>query len=201
MKVEELDLDKLPVKNLLRNTKLKKYMAVVFVGGIVLMAFSDKIQEVPSNSFKQEDSAKNEVLKTEQTSLSQTETEARLEELLGNIDGAGNVKVMITYKSGPEKVVATETSSSEESSQENDSDGSERTSKNMSSEVKIAYSQNDISSSGEPFIIKENTPEIEGIVVVAQGGGDIMVKDAISKAAQALFNVPAHKVEVLKMGV
>lgn len=56
-------------------------------------------------------------------------------------------------------------------------------------------------SSGEPFIVKEKTPEIEGIVVVAEGGDDIIVKDAISKAAQALFNVPAHKVEVLKMGV
>ena len=49
-------------------------------------------------------------------------------------------------------------------------------------------------------MVKEKTPEIEGIVVVAQGGGDANVKNSISKAAQALFDIPAHKVEVLKMG-
>ena len=199
MKPEEFKLDTLPLKKLLRNAKLKKYMAVVFAGGVLLMAFSNKIQKPPSNNFKTETAAENQNTDTV-SEISQTDTEKRLEELFENIDGAGKVKVMITYKSGPEKVVATETKNSEESSNESDSDGTERSSKNISSEVTMAYSQNNMSA-GEPFIVKENTPEIEGIVVVAQGGADVNVKNAISKAAQALFNVPAHKVEVLKMGV
>lgn len=200
MKPEEFILDTLPIKNLLRNAKLKKYMAVIFAGGIVIMAFSDKIQKPPSDSFGAKTAVESQETADTYVDISQNDTEKRLEELFGNIDGAGNVKVMITYKSGPEKVLATETKSSEESSQESDSDGTERTSKNVSSEVSMAYSQNNMSS-GEPFIVKEKTPEIEGIVVVAEGGDDVVVKDAISKAAQALFNVPAHKVEVLKMGV
>ncbi len=191
-------MDTLPIKNLFRNAKLKKYMALIFAGGIVLMAFSDKIQKPPSGNIASMTSVQSQ--EEAGIDVSQTDTEKRLEELFKNIDGAGEVKVMITYKSGPEKVVATETKNSEESSQESDTDGAERTSKNISSEVKMAYSQNNMSP-GEPFIVKEKTPEIEGIVVVAQGGDDITVKDAISKAAQALFNVPAHKVEVLKMGV
>ena len=200
MKPEELILDTLPIKNLLRNAKLKKYMAVIFAGGIVIMAFSDKIQKPPSDSFGAKTAVESQDAADTDIDISQSDIEKRLEELFGNIDGAGNVKVMITYKSGPEKVLATETKSSEESSQESDTDGTERTSKNVSSEINMAYSQNNMSS-GEPFIVKEKTPEIEGIVVVAEGGDDIIVKDAISKAAQALFNVPAHKVEVLKMGV
>lgn len=193
-------MDTLPIKNLLRNAKLKKYMAVIFAGGIVIMAFSDKIQKPPSDSFGAKTAVESQDAADTDIDISQSDIEKRLEELFGNIDGAGNVKVMITYKSGPEKVLATETKSSEESSQERDTDGTERTSKNVSSEINMAYSQNNMSS-GEPFIVKEKTPEIEGIVVVAEGGDDIIVKDAISKAAQALFNVPAHKVEVLKMGV
>ena len=200
MKPEELILDTLTIKNLLRNAKLKKYMAVIFAGGIVIMAFSDKIQKPPSDSFGAKTAVESQDAADTDIDISQSDIEKRLEELFGNIDGAGNVKVMITYKSGPEKVLATETKSSEESSQERDTDGTERTSKNVSSEINMAYSQNNMSS-GEPFIVKEKTPEIEGIVVVAEGGDDIIVKDAISKAAQALFNVPAHKVEVLKMGV
>ena len=105
---------------------------------------------------------------------------------------------MITYKSGAEKVFATETKNSEENNEESDREGKNKVSKSISSEVKMAYSSETVSG-GKPIVVKENTPEIEGIVVVAQGGGNVLVKESISKAAQALFNVPAHKVEVLKM--
>ena len=194
-------MDTLAVKKLLRNVKLRKYMALVFACGILLMAFSDKFQK-PSAAGGAYESVKKDTADESGPvrGLYDSDLENRLEQLFGQIDGAGKVKVMITYKSGPEKVVATETKSAEDNSEETDSSGSSRLSKSISSEVKMAYSSNS-SANGEPFIVKENVPELEGIVVGAQGGGDIMVKEAISKAAQALFNVPAHKVEVLKMGV
>lgn len=50
-----------------------------------------------------------------------------------------------------------------------------------------------------PYIIQETMPEIEGIVIVAQGGDDARIAQMLSEASQALFNVPAHKVAVLKM--
>ena len=40
---------------------------------------------------------------------------------------------------------------------------------------------------------------MEGVVIVAQGGGDPVVSAALNQAAQALLDVPAHKVAVLKM--
>ena len=54
--------------------------------------------------------------------------------------------------------------------------------------------------SSSPVIIKEMTAEISGIVIVAEGGDDIFVKNSLIRAAQALFGVPANKVEVFKMG-
>ena len=183
----------LDFKCLLKNVKLKRYISLVFVCGIMLIVFSDKFYK-PVNS--------QDIPKERETNIKNEEhddLEKRLEALFEQIEGAGKVKVMITYKSGPEKVVATETKSAEDTLEETASN-TNRTSRSVSSEVKMAYSEGD-TYKGEPFIIKENTPEIEGVVVVAQGGGDIMVKEAISKAAQALFNVPAHKVEVLRKGV
>ncbi|MEI3340576.1 MAG: hypothetical protein V8R80_12125 [Eubacterium sp.] len=44
-------------------------------------------------------------------------------------------------------------------------------------------------------------PEIEGILVVAQGGGNTAVAENISEAAQALFSVEAHKIKVVKMNL
>ncbi len=45
----------------------------------------------------------------------------------------------------------------------------------------------------------ENMPEIEGVVVVAQGGGEPTVVSEITSAIEALLGVPAHKIKVLKM--
>jgi len=43
------------------------------------------------------------------------------------------------------------------------------------------------------------TAEISGIVIVAEGGDNVIVKDSLIRAAQALFGVSANKVEVFKM--
>ena len=50
-----------------------------------------------------------------------------------------------------------------------------------------------------PFILSENAPVIEGVVIVAEGGGDATVQAALHQAAEALCNVPAHKIAVLQM--
>ena len=51
----------------------------------------------------------------------------------------------------------------------------------------------------EPLVLKETAPKVEGVLILCEGGDNITIKEAISKACQALFNVPAHKIEVLKM--
>lgn len=191
-----MDKKYIKVKSFFRNVKLKRYIAVVFACGILILSFSEKLPKGQTTSENKTD----EKITEESEIYSSDETERKLEEIFSQIEGAGRVKVMITYKSGSEKVLATETKNSEDSSEENDSGGKTKVSKSVYSEVKMAYSSETMSG-GKPIVVKENTPEIEGIVVVAQGGGDVLVKEAISKAAQALFNVPAHKVEVLKMGV
>ena len=47
--------------------------------------------------------------------------------------------------------------------------------------------------------MQETTPEIRGVVVVAQGGGDPVVERQIQEAVRALFHGDAHKIKVMKM--
>ena len=49
-----------------------------------------------------------------------------------------------------------------------------------------------------PVVEKEIMPQIQGIVVSAQGGGNAVIKEEISAALEALFHVPRHKIRVLK---
>ena len=55
------------------------------------------------------------------------------------------------------------------------------------------------SGGGEsPIVEKELMPEIEGVAVSADGGGDARIQAEISAALEALFHVPQHKIRVLK---
>ena len=48
-------------------------------------------------------------------------------------------------------------------------------------------------------MIKELAPQIEGVVVAASGAGDEFVVDEITQAVSVLFNLPVHKIKVVKM--
>lgn len=48
-------------------------------------------------------------------------------------------------------------------------------------------------------MIKEVEPVVEGVVVVAQGGGNDIIKNQIVEAVSVLFHISSYKVKVLKM--
>ena len=54
-------------------------------------------------------------------------------------------------------------------------------------------------SASEPYVIKTLPPQIEGVLVVAEGAGRGTVNRTIVEIAQALFGVEAHKVKVVRM--
>ena len=45
----------------------------------------------------------------------------------------------------------------------------------------------------------ETNPEVKGVLVIAQGGGNSRVRQEILEAAQALFGIDAHKIKIMKM--
>ncbi len=56
----------------------------------------------------------------------------------------------------------------------------------------------DNGSGSSPYVIKQIMPEVEGVIIVADGGDKPTVKNEIYEAVQALFPVPTHKIKVLK---
>lgn len=125
-----------------------------------------------------------------------SEMEEKLRDILSQIKGAGKVDVMITFVSGSESIPATDVNSSDSSTQEKDKEGGARDIKENSLENSIVYEE----SQGvkRPFVVKEILPEVKGVVIVAQGGGDPEVKSNLTKAAQALLEVAAHRIQVFQ---
>lgn len=128
-------------------------------------------------------------------------TERKLEEALSEVYGVGKVKVMVTLRSTSEKVVEKDEEQESETVTEQDSQGGTRTTSRSSSSGTTVYGESDSSASAgqEPYVTKELTPSVEGVVVIAQGGDQPVTVQNITEAVQALFNVDTHKIKVMKL--
>lgn len=148
--------------------KNNRLICLIFIIGIVLMAAAGG-----HNEKKETAASVREV--TEEND------EKRLEEILSQIEGAGDVSVMITYYSSAEKDIAYETKTASRA------DKSER------SEDKKA-----VMTDGEPMVVKEVYPRVKGVIVTAQGADNSAVKSAVCEAVAASLDVPAHRICIYK---
>jgi len=126
-----------------------------------------------------------------------TDMENKLENILRKVSGIGEVKVMITLKASKEQVTLKDSPYTQESLNEVDGEGGSRTDNSVKREESTVLVTKDGNS--EPYIIQELEPDVEGVVVIAEGGDNIDIVLDIMEAAEVLFNVPAHKVKVMKM--
>jgi len=121
--------------------------------------------------------------------------EERLEEILSLIDGAGQVRVMITASRGREIVVAQTTNMDSSVTEEEDSAGGTRSSETFREQgAYVLVRQPD--GSEVPLILTELEPQIEGVAIVAEGGDDIVVRDALIRTTFTVLGIGAHKVHV-----
>ncbi len=170
-------------------------LITIFLCGIVLLLagnfFSKNIESKPK-----EVSA--EVTPVVQITKSyEAELEKRLEEALSLVQGVGKVKVLITLSNGRELVVAENSQITETGTKETDGSGGSRENFNRQSQdnkIIISDGQGD-----QPLVLKEIQPRIEGVIIIAEGGDDIYVKDALIKSSIAILGIEPHKVSVLKM--
>ncbi|MCC8045450.1 MAG: stage III sporulation protein AG [Clostridiales bacterium] len=123
--------------------------------------------------------------------------EARLEEILSQVEGVGKVRAMITLQSDGKKVVEKDTEQSQSREESIQSEESSLSEQSSGSETTIY--EKDSSGSETPFVVEELSPEILGVLVIAQGAGSAAIEAEITEAVMALFGIEAHKIKVMKM--
>ena len=124
--------------------------------------------------------------------------EKELEELLGCMEGVGQVKVMITLQSGGEDIVEKDRPASRMNSSESDSVGGSRNTSEMESEESTVFIT-DEQGRQIPYVRKKLKPTVGGVAVLAEGGGTESVRVNISETIQALFGIDANKIKIAKM--
>lgn len=124
--------------------------------------------------------------------------EKKLEETLSCIEGAGKIRVMITLQQSEEKIVEKDGPQESTDTQESDSGGGTRTIREQQTDLTTVYTE-DGEGNSVPFVIRTKAPVVEGIVVIAEGGGNASVKEEIIASVQVLFHLDANKIRVVKM--
>ncbi len=122
--------------------------------------------------------------------------EEKLQETLSKIEGAGLVQVMITYESSAEIVPAISVDTQISTTTDEREGGSNTTkSENTQSEVVTVNG----SSGNNALVLKENSPPVKGVIVVAEGADDIGVKLSLLSAVKTILNISPDQVDVYKM--
>ena len=178
--------EKLPKKN---------QLLILLLIGILLLVIAIPVEN-PQNKNVQETQAVS-TDEVQEAGEYEEYLERKTGRVLQEVEGAGEVTVMITLRSGGQKIIEKDQSSTTQTTEEADSEGGTRSTTDQSSDKTSIYEQYSDGSSA-PYVSKELSPEVEGVVVIAEGGDDAVVVKNITEAVQALFGVEAHKIKIMK---
>ena len=123
--------------------------------------------------------------------------ETRLEEFFALVEGAGKVRVMISPLAGRETVFAMDVNLNNSYSREEDSQGGTRETRQYYNQEKTVI-LTDRQGVDRPLVVREIEPQVLGIVIIAEGGDNAFVRDALTRAAMAMLGLEAHMIQVLK---
>ena len=191
------------LKNILKTITIDKWL-LMGAAGAVLMLCSDGCQGDNTEIDDKNVVYESQEIKEKISEISEYEDayiksmEDRLTEILSAVEGAGEVKVMITLKNTSTKEILKEEQYTEKSVVEEDGDGGSRDTSEKSKSYSIIYEE-DGDGAATPFIISEDSPNVEGVAVVATGGDSPVVKEKITNIIKALFDIEINKIAVGKM--
>jgi stage III sporulation protein AG len=121
--------------------------------------------------------------------------ESRLREILEKIVGVGNVDVMVTIESTEESIVYRDMHESEQETNERDGNGAQRHITSVTRDGTIALYT--VSGQSKPIILKLIKPQIRGVIIVANGAENSVVKQMLAEAVQRGLGVSPTRISIL----
>ena len=188
------------LSDILRNLcKRKDRLFILLLTGILLLVIAVPIPKKAENqkqstSFSEQNTTGIQDYEAEEYA---EYLEQKLSAVLSEVKGVGRTEVMITMASSAEKILGADQESESESIKEEDSQGGTRSTVQNKNSQTTVY-ENGADRQGTPYVTKELTPEVSGVIVIAEGGNDPVAVQNIIEAVQALFEIDTHKIKVMK---
>ena len=166
----------------LEKNKLLKFGVYGAIALLALLLFLTSGTLSSCGSKKEADA--DAAVQTAPVSDSAKQLEARLESILSGMAGVGKVRVMLTFDRTEEQVLA-------------------MNGKSVSGESGTSSEQRPmtVSQGGKesPVVLTEVLPRVRGVIVIAEGAGNIAVKLNISSAVSTVLGIDEKCVEVFVM--
>ena len=122
------------------------------------------------------------------------ELENKLQKILSSMSGVGSVDVMISYTNTVTQIPMYNTKENTTTVEEQDVNGGKRETKEVSNEQSIVFEEK--SSSKIPAVKQTIMPEVIGVIVVAEGANNQIIKENIKNAVEAVVNIASHRIQV-----
>ena len=176
-----------------KNIAFKLIFGLIIGIALILIGRSNKNYDLDKHKDKNKNINACDEININNNNKYEHDLETRLENLLSQVSGVGNIKVMISTCDTKEIIVAQDINSSEIINKETDKFGLIKENHDEKKDIKK------IIIDGRPLVLKEIMPKVQGIIIIAQGGDNIFIKNQLIKAAETILNLEAHKIQVLKM--
>lgn len=161
--------------------KEQRYKLIMILGviGIALIFLSDTL----SSGDDKESTATQTQASSEDPDEYAARTEKKLCKILSGIESVGSCDVMITVGSATEYVYAENTDRSTETA-----DGSTR----ESCKSEVVFTEE--GGERQALVKKIIRPQISGVIVVCEGGGDVKVRERVINAVSKLLDIPSANI-------
>ncbi len=156
-----------------------RYVCLVLLAGVLILALGAP-RDAPEDAAPAADSGET------QAAFDFAAFEARLQQKLSLIEGAGQVELMLSMEDTEETIYASDTRQS--------ASGEQSTSYENSLSI-----LSDGSYGEQPVRVKSVCPTFRGAVILCEGGDDPAVRWSITEAVSAACGLRTDKITVLKM--
>jgi len=183
------------IKKHLEKMNNKKFINNLFIILIISIILLIVVNSFTGTKYRSQETPKNELIKENNYDLEYDYSgylEKKLTDILGKLKGVGKVNVMVTLENTQEKITATNTTKVTENTLENDSEGGTREVHREDLTVQAVTKGND----GSLLVVKEIKPTVQGVIVVAEGAEDPVIKEILYEAVKTVLGVKGNKVQV-----
>lgn len=173
----------------LEDKKLMNYLIVILVASVLVLVFIRGIYPKDKKNIDKvikQDSTEYNIEAEDYESI----VEKKLINILKKLEGVEEAHVMLTLEDSIERVPASNTTITKESTKETDSEGGIR------EVIREDESNQLLNTSDDITVLKEKNPNIKGVIVIAKGAENPMVLENIYLAVQTVLGLSSNKVEV-----
>lgn len=124
--------------------------------------------------------------------------EEKIARLLSSVKGAGNVMASVTLEGSARQEHAKNITKESKIIEEKDTSGGIRTTSESKESEQVLLSKE--SGTDKPVMVSESKARIKGVLIVAEGANDSVVKANLTKAVETGLGIASYKITVLPQG-